>query len=207
MATDLSELLAEIRRLEEEVENRWETLRESFDYTIEGHKVRFAAEIRRLHRHYRTGLMRYVARARPFNLLTAPVIYGMVIPLVLFDLCITLYQQICFRAYRIARVQRQDYFVIDRHQLSYLNSIEKINCVYCGYGNGLLAYSREIISRTEQYWCPIKHARRIRGAHARYEYFAEYGDAENYHAHLKRTRRQLVREKQQFERGDSASDD
>lgn len=196
MATDLSELLAEIRRLEEEVENRWEALRQSFDYTLEGHRVRFAAEIRRLHKRYRTGLLRYVARAKPFNVITAPLIYGMAVPLVLLDLCITLYQHICFRVYRVPRVSRDDYFVIDRHQLSYLNGIEKINCVYCGYGNGLMAYSREIVARTEQYWCPIKHARRIHGAHPRYESFAEYGDAENYHEHLKRTRRELIREKQ-----------
>jgi hypothetical protein len=192
MATDLSELLAEIRRLEEEVENRWEALRQSFGYTLEGHKVRFAAEIRRLHKYYRTGLLRYLARARPFNVLTAPVIYSMIVPLALLDLSITLYQNICFRAYRVPRVRRDHYFVIDRHQLSYLNGIEKFNCVYCGYGNGLMAYSREIISRTEQYWCPIKHARRIHGAHAHYEKFADYGDAENYHAHLERLRRELV---------------
>lgn len=203
MATDLSDLLAEIRRLEEEIENRWEALRQSFDYTLEGHRVRFAAEIRRLHKRYRTGLLRYIARARPFNILTAPVIYSMAVPLILLDLCITLYQYICFAAYRVPYVKRNDYFVIDRHQLSYLNGIEKINCVYCGYGNGLIAYSREIISRTEQYWCPIKHARRIRGAHARYEHFAEYGDAENYHAHMKRLRRELTREKQLLDRGDS----
>jgi hypothetical protein len=113
---------------------------------------------------------------------------------VLFDLSITLYQYICFSAYRVPRVRRRDYFVIDRYQLSYLNGIEKINCVYCGYGNGLMAYSREIVSRTEQYWCPIKHARRIRDAHARYERFAEYGDAMNYQAHLKHLRQELAKE-------------
>ena len=39
---------------------------------------------------------------------------------------------------------------------------------------------REIGSRTEQFWCPIKHARKVVGAHPRYNEFAEYGDAESY---------------------------
>ena len=31
--------------------------------------------------------------------------------------------------------------------------------------------------RTEQYWCPIKHARKILDAHPRYDTFLDYGDA------------------------------
>jgi hypothetical protein len=50
-------------------------------------------------------------------------------------------------------------------------------CVYCGYANGVIAYARKIASRTEQYWCPIKHALRIRDPHVRYAQFLEYGDA------------------------------
>jgi hypothetical protein len=34
------------------------------------------------------------------------------------------------------------------------------------YANGVFAYVREVGSRTEQYWCPIKHARRVLGVHA-----------------------------------------
>ena len=48
--------------------------------------------------------------------------------------------------------------------------------------HGLLAYAGEIAARTEQFWCPVKHARRAVAAHARYRDFAEYGDAEAYQA-------------------------
>ena len=65
-------------------------------------------------------------------------------------------------------MRRRDYFVFDRHHLAYLNAIEKLNCAYCSYANGLVAYVREIAGRTEQFWCPIKHARRAIGAHAHY---------------------------------------
>ena len=93
------------------------------------------------------------------------------------DIWISLYQWVCFRVYGVPRVRRQDYLIIDRHRLGYLNGIEKLNCVYCGYANGLFAYLREIAGRTEQYWCPIKHARKIRQPHSRYPRFLEYGDA------------------------------
>jgi hypothetical protein len=42
--------------------------------------------------------------------------------------------------------------IFDRTHLAYLNLVEKINCAYCSYGNGLAAYLREIAARTEQYW-------------------------------------------------------
>ena len=58
--------------------------------------------------------------------------------------------------------------------------IEKINCAFCSYANGLIAYTREIASLTEAYWCPIKHAKRLNGSHPRYKDFLDYGDAEAY---------------------------
>ena len=124
-------------------------------------------------------------------MLTAPVIYSMIVPFLLIDGWASLYQAICFRAYRIPRVRRGDYVVFDRRKLAYLNWIEALNCVYCGYANGVTAYVREIGSRTEQYWCPIKHALRISDPHQRYVEFLEYGDAEGYRARLDAFRNQL----------------
>lgn len=98
----------------------------------------------------------------------------------MLDIFVTLYQLICFRAYGISIVRRRDYIVLDRSQLAYLNWLEKFNCLFCSYANGVIGYVREISARTEQYWCPIKHARRIVGAHALYSSFADYGDAEAY---------------------------
>jgi N-glycosylase/DNA lyase len=72
-----------------------------------------------------------------------------------------------------------------------LNAIEKLNCVYCGYANGVLAYAREIAGRTEQYWCPLRHALRVRGPHAQYRDFVEYGDAAGYRARLEELRARL----------------
>ena len=136
-------------------------------------------------------MWRYLLGARIAHVLTAPVIYSLILPFALLDLGVTLYQLICFPVYRVPRVRRADYLVIDRQHLSYLNLIEKINCVYCGYGNGVVAYAREVGARTEQYWCPIKHARRNADAHHLSSDFPDYGDAEAYHQRLAGLRKAL----------------
>jgi hypothetical protein len=115
----------------------------------------------------------------------------MIVPLTLLDACLNVYQQIYFRALRIARVPRSDYIIFDRQHLAYLNGLEAFNCLYCGYANGVIAYAREIAARTEQYWCPIKHALRIRDPHNRYQQFLQYGDAEGYRSKLADYRKQL----------------
>ena len=81
--------------------------------------------------------------------------------------------------------------MIDRHHLSYLNGIEKMNCVYCGYFNGLGAYVQEVVARTEQYWCPIKHAKKLKTIHNRYKNFLDFGDAESYLGRAKKVRREF----------------
>jgi hypothetical protein len=52
-------------------------------------------------------------------------------------------------------------------------------------------FAREIVSRTEQYWCPIKHSRHIEAAPPRHADFIDYGDAHNYHARVERLRAAL----------------
>ena len=73
--------------------------------------------------------------------------------------------------------------------------LEKLNCAYCSYANCLIAYVREIAARTEQYWCPIKHARRVIGSHPRYLKFDDYGDAEGFRKHAAGLRAELAKEK------------
>ena len=180
MSSRAAELLEEIREREEELEDLIRTQEARFIYKLEGNKIRFEQAVRKTQEALRVGVFRWLRDSQPRNVLSAPIIYSMIIPFALLDLCITIYQWLCFPLYRIARVKRGKYIVIDRHQLSYLNSIERFNCVYCGYVNGLISYAREIVSRTEQYWCPIKHAHRVLDSHKRYRNFAAFGDAEAY---------------------------
>ncbi len=109
----------------------------------------------------------------------------------LLDLFVSTYQSICFRVYGIALVKLSDYIVIDLHHLAYLNLIEKIHCVYCGYINGLIEFVREISARTELYWCPIKHARRSADPHQLNQKFTDFGDAKAYYDNLDGLRNEL----------------
>ena len=102
------------------------------------------------------------------------------IPVVFLDIFCTLYQSVCFPVYKIPKVKRKDYLSLDRKKLSYLTFVQKLNCLYCDYANGVLAYGSEIAGRTEWYWCPIKHPENALRAHDHYEDFIEYGDAEDF---------------------------
>lgn len=176
MDKTIESLVAKIKSLQSELEAELAIRSADLHYRLEGGRVLFDREIHRAHRKLRVGFVRYVRNAGILHIVTAPVIYSLIIPFALLDLFVTVYQSICFPVYRIEKVRRSDYLIFDRYHLAYLNTIEKINCAYCSYCNGLLAYAREIGSRTEQYWCPIKHARRVIAAHERYNLFADYGD-------------------------------
>ncbi|MGZ5007577.1 MAG: hypothetical protein ACXWE9_00165 [Methylobacter sp.] len=157
-------------------------------YEIFKRRVYFVEEAVIVHKGYIKRLFNYIADAKLKHILIAPFIWICVIPVVLMDITISLYQAICFPIYGIPKVNRQDYVVFDRQYLNYLNMLEKINCAYCSYVNGLFGYFQEIAGRTEQFWCPIKHAKRIKSLHSRYYKFISYGDPETYRSELEKTR-------------------
>ena len=189
MDTRIEALLEAMKKLEQEVLEEIEKKEAEFYYRVVGRKVRFETEVRKQHRALMLRVSRYLSEAPLLNILTAPFIWFILIPALFLDLSVTVFQAVCFRVYGIPRVKRRRYIVVDRQSLAYLNLIEKLNCMYCGYVNGLIAYVREIGGRTEQYWCPIKHARRIASMHSRYGKFLEYGDAESYRNRLEEIRR------------------
>ena len=180
-----------LRTLEAEFDAEVAERRAALRYRIERGRVVFDREVLARHREARVRLTEFLAAARPSVILTAPVIYALIIPLALLDLCVSVYQAVCFRAYGIARVRRRDYLVFDRRHLAYLNALEKLNCAYCSYAVGLFAFVTEVGARTEQYWCPIKHARRVAGMHAHYAGFVDYGDAEAFQRDREEFRRRL----------------
>ena len=188
----LDEILERLRltqkELEAEIDRLLKDRRAHFHYNLRRGKVVFERNVRRLQRRQRTGLWNYLRKAPIAHILTSPVIYGLLGPLLLLDISISIYQHICFRIYGIPLVNRSEHIVIDRHRLPYLNAIESLNCVYCGYGNGLIAYTREVIARTEQYWCPIKHAQRRIHTHERTHMFVDYGDLESWRKNFKKIR-------------------
>ena len=194
MHPNIVALTEKIATLQAELDAELAKRRAELRVGLEKGRVAFEAEILRRHRELKTALSTYILNANPLVILTAPVIYSLIVPFVLLDLFVTVYQAVCFPVYKIPKVRRADYFVFDRHHLGYLNALEKLNCAYCSYGNCLIAYVREVAARTEQYWCPIKHARRVVGAHPRYMLFDDFGDAENYQKRAAELRVQLENE-------------
>lgn len=182
MNEQIEQLMREIGRLEEQLEAELREHQSELVYWFEGKKVKFEHSVIDAHRRIKVGLLRWLRSSNPRNVASAPFIYSMVIPFFFLDCSITVYQAICFRLYGIPRVRRNTFIVIDRFQLNYLNVIERVNCIFCGYGNGVIAYAREVSARTEQYWCPVKHARKVLDPHTRYARFADFGDAESFHA-------------------------
>jgi hypothetical protein len=172
----INEIITEIEKLEKELN---EELDKKISQKIEYKKIKA------------TEFWQYCKEIPLLMILTAPIIYAMVIPAWILDGFLWVYQNINFRVYKIPFVKREDYIVYDRGSLEYLHPIEKLGCVYCSYFNGLMAYSAEIASRTELYFCPIKHKKRLAYRHKYYRYFVDYGDGESYKKNLEKLRNQL----------------
>lgn len=184
MGTRLNDLLREIRALELDVQDELKRREETLKYKIRKRRVVFEEEIGELHKKMSSSILPYLMRASLLNVMSAPVIYAIMIPAIALDMGLWLYQAVCMPIYGIPGVKRDDHIMYERHYLKYLNRIERLNCDCCSYFNGLMSYASEIAARTEQYWCPIKHASSKAFRHSRYHLFLDYGDAEAYNTKL-----------------------
>lgn len=189
MNDTLDALLEKMRLLEKEIVRELQRKETEFLYEVRQRKVRFTEEARARHRALVKRFTSYIRDSRFMILLTTPVIWACIFSIALLDLAMMIYQAICFPIYGIPKVRRRDYILLDRRHLAYLNWMEKFNREYCGYANGVLACATEIAARTEQYWCPIKQALRMKSMHNRYRTFFDYGDAEHYRQQIETVRR------------------
>ncbi len=191
---NIRQILDQISALEDELKKAVAEKENHLRYRIEDKRIVFEQTVKTAHQRVKLGIFHWFLTVRPQNFLTAPIIYGMMVPLALFDLCISFYQITCFPIYGIARVRRADYIVMDHRHLAYLNIIEKIDCMYCSYATGMIGYAQEITARTEQYFCPIKHAQKILSSHSRYKHFLDYGDGDDFHDKVEALRTELAEE-------------
>jgi len=196
MQDNIREWMKQIRELEARIESEIRRRGDELSYSLQNGKIIFEQKLKAQNRAVRKTLRASIRETRWPIILTAPVIYSLIVPLLLLDALVSLYQLVCFPLYRIPKVKRSDYLNFERMKLDYLNAIEKFNCGYCSYANGIIAYAREVASRTEQFWCPIKNAQKMRGMHRRYSLFTDYGDGKQY-------RENVAIIKQQFDNGDA----
>jgi hypothetical protein len=188
----LDAVFAKFREAEVNLLRELQRKRQEFHYAVRKGKVHFTEAAKARQKNFLKRLARFLRDSNLLVLLTTPVIWFCLFPIVFLDLVFTIYQTICFPVYGIPKVRRSDFILFDRHRLAYLNLIEKLNCLYCAYANGVFAYVTEIAARTEQYWCPIKHALRMKGVHSRYQHFFDYGDAEGYRRGIEKVRRDFT---------------
>ncbi len=191
MSNNLEKILDDITELKKEISEELEKKKRDFKYKIERGKVTFEADVLEKQRIFKQNLILYLVNAKFSSYIVSPFIYMQIIPFFMLDIFVSIYQWTNFPIYKISKVRRKDYIIFDRHKLGYLNTLEKFNCLYCSYVNGLIAYVREVASRTEQFFCPIRHAKKQQGSHDRYHLFTDYGDTESYKGKLKGIREAL----------------
>jgi len=179
---------AQIKALEDELSDELKKKQKEFFYKIENEKIKFEERVIKEGRSKIISSLKYLSSFPLAVIITIPFIWGMMIPALIVDICVTIYQGVCFPIYKIPKVKRKDYVVMDRYNLFYLDKVERINCWYCEYFNGVIAYTREIAARTEQFWCPIKHSKALKDTHSRYNKFFDYGDYIKYRKELDKRR-------------------
>lgn len=180
MKSKINEILKNIEALQKELKGEYEELLKKYGYKYEKNRIVFLESIRASNKKLKENLFTYVITADFKHLLSMPFIYGMIVPMVFLDVSLWIYQTFAFPLYGIPKVRRKDFIIYDRKYLDYLNFIQKVNCLYCSYGNGLFAYAVEVAARTERFWCPIKAARNPKYIHKYYPEFADYGDPEGF---------------------------
>ncbi len=97
MTNPMQEILQRIEALQDQLEEEISKRREAFRYQVENGRIVFEDEARRRHRELRVRFLVFIRRTRPMVVLTAPVIYSLIIPFVILDIFVTIYQAICFR--------------------------------------------------------------------------------------------------------------
>ncbi|MDD2487064.1 MAG: hypothetical protein PHS92_01745 [Candidatus Gracilibacteria bacterium] len=180
MKSRISEILEKIDRLKQDLYKEYERLSSNYDFFIKNKKIIFSEKIKSYQKSRKENLFHYIFTADIRNILSMPFIYGMIFPAVFLDLFLTLYNFTALPLYGIPGVKRKDHFIYDRRFLKYLNLLQKLNCLYCAYMNGLFSFATEIGARTEQYWCPIKHAIKNDSEHKYFKYYADFGDTDGF---------------------------
>ena len=100
-------LLEKMAALENELQEAVHQQESRVFFQIKGKRVEFEQSVKQAHRKLKTSLFRWLVTNRPQNLITGPIIYAMVFPLMMLDFFVSLYQFTCFPIYGINKVRRK----------------------------------------------------------------------------------------------------
>ena len=188
MNDKITEMIEEIEAMKVKLAEEIAQHEENISYEIENGYIRFEKEIFAKQKENMKNIFAWFGEIPFLHLLTSPLVYGMIIPAIVLDMMLFIYQLVVSRVFKIKFDKRSNYIVFDRQYLGYLNLIEKFNCLYCSYFNGLMQYASSIAGRTELFFCPIKHAKKIAYKHEYYDAYLIYGDGDEYQKKLKKLR-------------------
>lgn len=191
MNDKIKEIVEEIEAMKLKLAEEIAEQESYISYEVHNGYVKFEKEVLARQKENMKNLLTWFGEVPFLHFLAAPIIYGMVIPAMLFDVIIFIYQHVVFRIFKFEFIKRSNYIIFDHQYLGYLNPVEKLNCVYCSYFNGLIQYVSAIAARTELHFCPIKHAKKIAYEHSYYDKYLIYGDGEDYQEKLKQLRKKL----------------
>ena len=194
MNDKIKEIIEEIEAMKIKLGEEIAQQEKDISYEIQNGYVRFEKKVFNRQKENMKNLLAWFRDIPLLHLLASPLVYAMIIPAILFDIILFVYQQVIFRIFKFKFIKRSDYILFDRQYLGYLNSIEKLNCLYCSYFNGLMQYAAAIAGRTELYFCPIKHAKKVAYQHDYYDAFFSYGDEDKYQEKLEALRKKSQKE-------------
>lgn len=180
MNSKINKILEEIDIKKQELLKEYKNLRKKYNFEYIKWKIVFTKEEREKNKKKKNSFFKSIFNLRFREIISGPFIYSMIIPALILDLFLFMYQNTAIRLYGIPLAKRSDYIKMDRKSLDYLNWFEKINCLYCSYVNWLFSYAVEIAGRTERYWCPIKYANRKMWWHSMEKHFADFWDSEGF---------------------------
>ncbi|NCN07421.1 hypothetical protein GW933_01870 [Candidatus Falkowbacteria bacterium] len=180
MESKIKQIIEKIDSLNEALKSEYTRLSGKYGFSIRKSAIVFFEKTRNKNKKFKIPTWKYIIPRHIRHFASIPFIYMMIFPVALLDLFITFYNLTAFTLYQIPQVKRKDHFIYDRKFLDYLNIIQKFNCLYCSYVNGLLSYATEIGARTERYWCPVKAANKPKNYHNWYKDFADYGNPQEW---------------------------
>ncbi len=191
MSDRIREMIEEIEAMKVKLGEEIAQEEKDISYEIQNGYVKFEKEVFDRQKENMKHLLAWFSEIPFLHLLSSPLVYAMIIPALFLDIMLFIYQKVVSRVFHLEFNKRNDYIVFDRQYLGYLNVIEKFNCLYCSYFNGLMQYASSIASRTELFFCPIRHAKKIAYRHEYYDAYLIYGDGEKYQEELKELRKKF----------------
>ena len=92
MNTSLNDILERISQLEEELQSELKRRRDALEANFDHRRVHFEQAIVERHRRFKTSLLSYITQADLRNAISAPVIYSLIVPMLMLDAALTVYQ-------------------------------------------------------------------------------------------------------------------